>query len=69
MKKDTHIRKLARMYRDGEEKEVYGSGAIARFAGLQDKLTALRMAQDYGINKDEILNEVAQIDIEEEDAK
>lgn len=63
------IRRLARRYRDGEEMEALGQTGRLRYDGRMDRLRAVSDALASGITENELFDEVAQIDVEEDDVQ
>lgn len=66
MTQDILLWRIARRYRDGEELETLGDGALIRFEGLRRKVEARKEAIDAGYTNQELYDMVAQIDVEED---
>lgn len=63
------LRAIARRYREGEEIAAYGHNALDRFMGVMLQIEAQDDARKAGFTHYEMLDEVAQIDVEEEDVQ
>lgn len=69
MNKPYELRLLARRYRDGEDLKANGTNTLHRHHGSAAMIEAMRAAIALGYSRDDLFDEVAQIDIEEEDVK
>lgn len=60
------LRRLAKKYMDGEELRYAGKGAMARAEGLSAQMNARKEARALGYTLSDVLDEVAQIEVEDD---
>lgn len=64
-----NLRLIAMQYREGEELAAYGHNALDRFMGVMMQIEAKDDVKKAGFTKDELLDMVAEIDVEEDGVK
>lgn len=69
MKSVYELRRLAHRYRDGEDLKANGTNTLHRHHGSAAMIEAMRAAIALGYSRDDLLDEVAQIDVEEDDVR